>query len=72
MSSSRSNVLGRTPHGSLPEAARSRLGTREGQVNLLLRIVLRPIDRTLTSDQANAIRNAIYLAVHEGPVMELI
>lgn len=65
-------LLGRTPHGSLPEAARSRLGTREGQVNLLLRIVLRPIDRTLTSDQANAIRNAIYLAVHEGPVMELI
>ncbi len=28
--------------------ARARLGTRDGQVNLLLRIVLRPIDRTLT------------------------
>jgi phenylalanyl-tRNA synthetase alpha chain len=41
-------------------------------VNLLLRIVLRPIGRTLTSEQANAIRNTIYQAVHEGPVMELI
>ncbi len=36
------------------------------------RIVLRPIDRTLTADQANVIRNTIYRAVHEGPVMELI
>ena len=65
-------VLGRTPHEELPEAARARLGTRSGQVNLLLRIVLRPIDRTLTSEEANAIRNTIYQAVHEGPVMELI
>ncbi len=65
-------LLSRTSHESLPEVARSRLGTRAGQVNLLVRIVLRPIDRTLTSGQANAIRNAIYRAVHEGPVMELI
>lgn len=66
------DVLGRTTHEELPEAARARLGTQDGQVNILLRIVLRPIDRTLTSDQANAIRNAIYRAVHEGPVLELI
>jgi phenylalanyl-tRNA synthetase alpha chain len=66
------DVLGRTTHEELTEAARARLGTRDGQVNLLLRIVLRPIDRTLTSDQANAIRNVIYRAVHEGPVLELI
>lgn len=65
-------VLGRTAHEELPDAARARLGTRDGQVNLLLRIILRPIDRTLTADQANGIRNEIYRAVHEGPVMELI
>jgi len=65
-------LLSRTTHESLPEAARTRLATRKGQVNVLLRIVLRPIDRTLTSEQANAIRNTIYRAVHEGPVMELI
>ena len=66
------DVLSRTTHADLPDAARSRLGTRDGQVNLLVRIELRPIDRTLTSDQANAIRNVIYRAVHEGPVLELI
>ncbi|MFL0504044.1 PheS-related mystery ligase SrmL [Kocuria rhizophila] len=65
-------VLSRTHHDGLPEAARSRLGTLKGQVNLLIRIMLRPIDRTLTSDEANVIRNVIYEAVHEGPVMELI
>ena len=47
-------VVGRTTHEGLPQAARARLGTRSGQVNLLLRIVLRPIDRTLASEQANA------------------
>jgi phenylalanyl-tRNA synthetase alpha chain len=66
------DVISRTSHEELPEAARSRLDTQKGQVNILLRILLRPIDRTLTSDQANAIRNTIYQAVHEGPVMELI
>lgn len=66
------SVLSRTTHQELPDAARARLGTQDGQVNLLLRIMLRPIDRTLTSEQANAIRNAIYRAVDEGPVMELI
>lgn len=65
-------LLSRTPHRSLPEVARRRLGTRPGQSNLLLRIILRPIDRTLTSQQANVIRNAVYRAVHRGPVMELV
>lgn len=66
------DVLGRTTHEELAGPVRARLGTREGQVNLLLRIMLRPLDRTLSSDQANAIRNVVYRAVHEGPVMELI
>lgn len=44
----------RTSHDALPETAQSRLGTRPGQVNLVLRIALRPIDRTLTSAEANA------------------
>ena len=65
-------VLSRSPHETLPAAARTRLGTSPGQDNLLIRIILRPIDRTLTSEEANEIRNMIYRAVHEGPVMELI
>lgn len=65
-------VLSRTTHADLPEAARSRLGTRDGLANLLVRIVLRPFYRTLTSIQTNAIRNVLYRAVHAGPVLELI
>lgn len=65
-------LLSRTPHADLPEPARDRLGTQPGQCNMLLRIVLRPIDRTLTSEEANEIRNEIYRAVHCGPAMELI
>lgn len=63
--------LARTSYSELPQAARTRLGIRPDQSNVLLRIILRPIDQTLTSQQANDIRNAIYRAVHRGPVMEL-
>lgn len=65
-------VLDRTAYTDLRDAARERLAIRPGQSNMLVRIILRPIDRTLTSDEANAMRNTIYRAVHRGPVMELI
>jgi phenylalanyl-tRNA synthetase alpha chain len=65
-------VVARTPHEALPVAARDRLGTRTGQVNALVRIVIRPLSRTLTDEEANHLRDQIYLAVHEGPHLELI
>ena len=65
-------VMARTPHEALPVAARDRLGTQPGQVNALVRIVIRPLSRTLTDEEANQLRDQIYLAVHEGPVLELI
>ena len=65
-------VVARTPHEALPVAARDRLGTQPGQVNALVRIVIRPLSRTLTDEEANQLRDQIYLAVHEGPVLELI
>lgn len=54
-----------------PEPARQRLGLREDQLNALVRIILRPLSSTLTDDEANAIRDDVYRAVHRGPVMEL-
>ncbi|WP_246122521.1 hypothetical protein [Pseudonocardia cypriaca] len=60
-------VLARTPHERLPEPARTRLGTGPGQDNVLLRMVLRPLDRTLTDAEANIVRDRVYAAVHEGP-----
>lgn len=59
-------VVSDTPGESLPAAARERLGLRPGQRNVLLRVILRSHDRSLTDGEANALRDAIYAAVHEG------
>lgn len=40
-------------------------------MNVLVRLTLRPLGRTLTEAAANALRNAIYVAVHEGAYTEL-
>ncbi|MCZ9882730.1 PheS-related mystery ligase SrmL [Arthrobacter sp. B2a2-09] len=65
-------LLALTPNGELPVAARERLYIRDGQANALIRLVLRPLGRTMTDPQANQIRDDVYLALHEGPVKELI
>jgi len=63
-------VLARTAYADLPEAARRRLGLREDQVNVLLRLVLRPLSGTLTDRRANELRDQVYAAVHRGPHRE--
>ncbi len=60
-------VLASTPHEDLPPPARERLGIRPGQHNALVRLVLRPVDRTLTDAAANRARDRVYAALHEGP-----
>jgi phenylalanyl-tRNA synthetase alpha chain len=47
------------------------MGALPGQKNLLLRVVLRDLERTLTHEEANALRDAIYRAVHRGERLEL-
>lgn len=59
-------VLSTTPYADLPAAARERLGIRPGQENVLLRLVLRPVDRTLTSEEVNVLRDRVYTALHSG------
>ncbi|PRY15837.1 hypothetical protein [Kineococcus rhizosphaerae] len=59
-------VLSSTAHDDLPVAARERLGIAPGQVNVLLRVVLRPLSRTLTDTEANVLRDRVYAAVHRG------
>jgi phenylalanyl-tRNA synthetase alpha chain len=56
----------RTPASALPEQARRRLGADPGQDNLLVRVVLRDLDRTLTDQEANSLRDRIYAAIHQG------
>ncbi|MUN64615.1 hypothetical protein GMA12_15940 [Kocuria sediminis] len=61
-------VLSWTRCEDLPAAARDRLGITAGRSNALIRLHIRPLVRTLTSAEANDLRNTIYLAVHEGPM----
>ncbi len=65
-------LLDLTPFKDLPAAAQHRLQIEPGQANALIRIVLRPIERTLTATEANGIRDDIHKALHQGPDMELI
>ncbi|MDX3000815.1 hypothetical protein PWY87_03960 [Kribbella solani] len=65
-------VLGETSYDDLPTAARERLQLTLGQRNVLVRLILRPVDRTLTDAEANTLRDQVYRALHEGPVLELI
>jgi phenylalanyl-tRNA synthetase alpha chain len=60
------SVLSATPYAVLPAAAIRRLGARPGQQNLLVRVVLRDLEKTLTSEAANALRDRVYLAIHQG------
>jgi phenylalanyl-tRNA synthetase alpha chain len=59
-------VLAQTPYRRLPPEARARLGIRPGQKNLLVRVVLRHLGRTLTDQEANQLRDRIYAALHQG------
>ncbi len=59
-------VVGATPGAALPPQAIARIGLRPGQENVLLRLVLRHPTRTLTAPEANAVRDRVYAAVHEG------
>ena len=59
-------VLSATAYPQLPAPAIGRLGAKPGQKNLLVRVVLRDLDQTLTNQTANALRDRIYRALHQG------
>jgi phenylalanyl-tRNA synthetase alpha chain len=59
-------VLSETWAAALPAPARERLGMRPEQKNVVVRITLRAVGRTLTDAEANRLRDAVYAAIHEG------
>jgi phenylalanyl-tRNA synthetase alpha chain len=59
-------VLAETAYEEVPPPARERIGMRPGQKNVLVRIVIRDLVRTLTSQEANRLRDAVYASLHEG------
>ena len=63
-------MLSETLCGDLPAAAAARLGISPGQKNALVRVVLRGIERSLTHEEANELRDEIYAAIHRGTVRQ--
>lgn len=63
-------VIADTPYSALPPAAIQRMGMTEGQRNVLVRVVLRHPERTLTDAEANEIRDRVYGAIHQGSAQE--
>lgn len=59
-------ILQRTACAALPPQALARLGARPDQDNVLVRVVLRGLDRTLTGRDANVLRDQVYAAIHQG------
>jgi phenylalanyl-tRNA synthetase alpha chain len=59
-------VVSETGYTDLPRSARERLGINEAQKNVLVRLDLRPLDRTLTDAEANGLRDDVYAVIHEG------
>ena len=59
-------VVSETAYEELPAAAVERMGAKPGQKNLLVRLLIRDVARTLTSQEANEVRNRVYRALHEG------
>jgi phenylalanyl-tRNA synthetase alpha chain len=57
-------VLAETAGELLPPVARDRLGLRAGEKNVLLRVVLRDLERTMTDARANELRDTVHRAVH--------
>lgn len=56
-------VLSVTPARDLPEAARQRLGLTAGEVNMLVRVVLRDLHESIGTGTANALRDRIHAAL---------
>ena len=59
-------VLAETPYHRLPPQAVARLGIHPDQKNVLVRVVLRHLERTLTDKEANRMRDRVDAALHRG------
>lgn len=60
------NIISETSYESLPSKAIERLGISPGQKNLLVRVVLRAHDRSLTHEEANDMRDKMYRAIDKS------
>src|SRR6266446_2285552 len=59
-------VLSETPYAELPEKIRERLGCQPLQKNVLVRITLRHLERSITNEEANRMYEQMYKKINKG------
>ncbi len=59
-------ILSETPYERLPAAVKERLGISETQKNILVRITLRHLERTITNKEADNIYATVYKRINYG------
>jgi phenylalanyl-tRNA synthetase alpha chain len=59
-------IVSETAYADLPARAVERMGMTPAHKNVLVRVVLRPLDHTLTDAEANVLRDRVYAALHLG------
>lgn len=59
-------ILHEVPYANLPQAIRERLGCGPHQKNVLVRITLRHLERSITNAEANNLYKRIYTEVNKG------
>ncbi|XVU24485.1 hypothetical protein ACQPZJ_45915 [Actinoplanes sp. CA-054009] len=59
------SILSATPPEALPAASRDRLALRPGEINVLVRVVLRDLHAALPRRRANALRDRVYEGLHD-------
>jgi phenylalanyl-tRNA synthetase alpha chain len=64
------SVLSETAYDTLPPSAIARMGMAPSQKNVLVRVALRHLERTLTDAEANSLRDRVYAALHRGDRQE--
>jgi phenylalanyl-tRNA synthetase alpha chain len=59
-------LISETKYDDLPDVAKLKLGISSGQKNVLVRITLRDLNRSISNKEANQIYSKIYSRVNEG------
>ncbi len=59
-------ILNQTNYSDLPDKIKVRLGIKPGQKNMLVRVTLRHLERTITNNEANKIYEQIYKDINYG------
>lgn len=60
-----------TNYEELPQSARDRMGMLDNQKNVLVSLLIRHPVKTLTTEEANRLRDRVYVVLHEGTRQEL-